>query len=75
MTYTYKDLCIHANNSQKQYPQLRKGQCLMNFLHVYDPSFCKLITGTDADCFYFDEKIDQFKEAVEKHIEEMNNAK
>lgn len=44
--------------------QLRKGQIYMNCLHTIDPDLYKEITGSDADCFYFDGKIDKFLEKL-----------
>lgn len=40
--------------------QLRMGQAHMNALHQIRPELYEDITGTDADCFYNDEKIHNF---------------
>lgn len=54
--YTYVDIAIKAKGERIRYPQLRKGQSLMNALHDLDPDLYVKITGTDADCYYLDEK-------------------
>lgn len=42
------------------YQGLRVGQSYMNALHKIKPELYKQINGTDADCFYSDDKIINF---------------
>ena len=49
-----------------KYPHLRKGQALMNALHDVHLECYKSIFTTEADCFYVDDKIPAFWEAVTK---------
>jgi len=53
-----------ANFLKEKHPELRLGQCLMNALFACDRGIYDKISGTDADCFYVDEKIEKFWEAV-----------
>ena len=39
---------------------LREGQSWMNALHKVDLDLYKEVLRTDADCFYLDEKINEF---------------
>lgn len=49
---------------------LRMGQSLMNALSEVEKRLYSDITGTDADCFYDDEKIDAFwNRIIEKTLE------
>ena len=45
---------------------LRKGQALMVSLQMSNEKLYHLITGTEADCFYDDSKIENFQIALEK---------
>ena len=45
---------------KSQNPELREGQAFMNALSEVNPELYKQITGTEADCFYDDEKIPTF---------------
>lgn len=45
---------------RSRYPNLRKGQALMNALYDRAPALHATITGTEADCFYADDKIQAF---------------
>jgi len=49
-----------AKHMRIKYPHLREGQALMNALFECNIKLYKQITGTDADCFYVDAKIQQF---------------
>ena len=51
------------------YDPLRRGQSLMNALFELWPEKYKEITGTIADCFYNDEKIVHFWEAIGRDLE------
>lgn len=42
----------------------RRGQAWMNALREIDPELFEKISGTEADCFYDDRKIEAFKRAV-----------
>lgn len=42
----------------------RRGQALMNALAVTDFDSYQNVTGTDADCFYNDNLIPNFRKAV-----------
>jgi hypothetical protein len=53
-----------AKHMQQKYPHWREGQCLMNALHEIDADCFRAITTTEADCFYVDEKIQNFWDAV-----------
>ena len=55
-----------------EYGRQRLGQALMNSLFNVDADLYFLIDGTDADCFYQDEKVPAFLAAVTKHIEGEN---
>lgn len=50
----------------KEYPQLRKGQSLMNALSIINLELYIEITSTEKDCFYDDKKIDNFKKFLSK---------
>ncbi len=39
---------------------IRKGQAYMNVLYKLRPDLYDTITGTNSDCFYNDDKIDDF---------------
>jgi hypothetical protein len=45
---------------------LRPGQRMFNYFHTVDPDIANQITGTDADCFYFDGKMNEFLDEFEK---------
>ena len=45
-------------------PGIRRGQAWMNALNDVSPETYKLLTGTDADCFYDDRKIETFRRYV-----------
>lgn len=45
--------------------QERKGQALMNALYEVRKEWYLEISNTDADCFYQDHKIPQFKKWIE----------
>jgi hypothetical protein len=42
----------------------RRGQARMNALSRTDPELYQMITGTDIDCFYRDDLIPEFDNAV-----------
>lgn len=42
------------------HPEFRIGQSWMNALHKHYPATYNLVTGTDKDPFYDDEKIESF---------------
>lgn len=44
----------------------RAGQCLFNALRLLAPTLASQLTGTDADCFYNDNKIPAFWAALAK---------
>lgn len=48
----------------KQNPHFRNGQALMNSLREINPELYQKITTTDDDCFYLDEKIQNFFERI-----------
>lgn len=50
--------------------QERKGQALMNALYEVRKDLYEIITGTDADCFYNDDKIQLFKTWVNFYAKE-----
>jgi hypothetical protein len=39
------------------FPMCRKGQALMNILHIYSPLLSHELLGTKADCFYDDTRV------------------
>lgn len=39
---------------------LREGQSYMNSLYDINPSLYELVSGTDSDCFYVDDKVPNF---------------
>ena len=43
---------------------LRKGQSLFNAVYAIRPDIADSLRGTDKDCFYNDEKINDFMEEV-----------
>jgi hypothetical protein len=45
---------------------LRPGQRMFNYFHTVDADIANQITGTDADCFYFDGKMNAFLDQFEK---------
>lgn len=53
-----------AKHMKQKYPHLREGQTLMNALYEANEACYKSITTTPADCFYVDDKIPAFWEAV-----------
>lgn len=53
--------------NSKRFKNLRKGQALMNALFIIDRDLYNKITGTDADPFYVDEKINKFWEEIERN--------
>jgi len=42
----------------------RTGQGCMNFLGEYEPDLYGIIHGTDADCFYRDNRVPTFMQVV-----------
>lgn len=53
-------LFLHTYNEKKQDGHQRDGQALMNALYSVNPDLYQEITGTDADPFYDDNKIEKF---------------
>lgn len=45
---------------------IRRGQAYMNALYKVNPDLHDKILGTEADCFYVDEKIPEFIRVVYK---------
>ena len=45
---------------RNKHPYIRKGQALMNALYDRAPALYATITGTEADCFYVDDRIQAF---------------
>lgn len=54
----------HAFISHVTTGQERRGQAWMNALAEVDYDLYQQISGTDADCFYNDNKIEAFKAKV-----------
>jgi hypothetical protein len=52
---------------------LRKGQALMVSLRMSNEDLYFAITGTDADCFYDDSKIENFQNAIETFYNRKSN--
>jgi len=52
---------------------LRKGQALMVSLQMSNEDLYNAITGTDADCFYDDSKIEKFQNAIETFYNRKEN--
>jgi hypothetical protein len=48
----------------KEFPQMRRGQALMNALYWLDAEIYNMVHGTEADCFYDDRKIQTFLETI-----------
>jgi hypothetical protein len=53
-----------AKYLKQSHPEFRLGQSLMNALREVNMELYQKITATDADCFYQDDKIPQFWEAI-----------
>ena len=54
---------LHMRYKEK-WPGLREGQSMMNALARIRPDLYDAVTGTEADCFYNDNRINDFREAV-----------
>jgi hypothetical protein len=55
-------LLIFAAGYQKKYPEMRRGQALMNALEHVSPEDAAAIHDSQIDCFYIDDRIDSFYE-------------
>lgn len=47
--------------------EMRKGQARMNALKRVDPELYEIISGTEFDCFYRDERIPAFDQELFGH--------
>lgn len=56
-----------SKHMKQKYPHLREGQALMNALHEVHLECYESIFTTDADCFFVDDKIPAFWEAVSNY--------
>lgn len=52
---------------RRRYTNLRKGQALMNALYDRAPALHATITGTEADCFYVDDRIQAFYQFISEN--------
>lgn len=64
MTVTTSQLIDDAARAKRGKPELRYGQALMNALQDLDPEAYKVISGTEADCFYDDRVVGKFYVAI-----------
>jgi len=55
-----------VNTYDEAYPHLRWGQTYSNLLGKYAPNLALIVSSTDLDPFYNDEKIPQFIEYVQE---------
>lgn len=60
----WAEINSEAGKLRKFYPQIRKGQALINIFSELYPDKAKEISGTEIDCFYVDDKIPEFKAYV-----------
>lgn len=49
---------------------LRYGQAVMNLLNQTHPEIYREVNGTELDCFYNDEKVENLLEYLEKRIQQ-----
>jgi len=63
----FQDLKNKAKETHHQ-SSLRYGQAIMNLLFSRHPEIYQEITGTELDCFYDDEKVENLLEYLEKRI-------
>lgn len=66
----YQKIYKEAIDTRKNYPYLRKGQCVYNAFakHLSNEEWFNSITATDIDPFYNDDKIDSFLNTIKKHV-------
>lgn len=48
----------------QEMPNLRRGQALFLALEAIDQDHAEIVRGTEADCFYDDQKIQSFWESM-----------
>ena len=61
-----KKIIEQAKKKSKKHPELRLGQLVINLLFFEREHIYNLITGTNADCFYDNTKIDKCLEIIDK---------
>lgn len=64
---TYSEFIQYAMREQQANPEWRMGQTLVNCLYTIRPGMYADILNTDADCFYSNEKMDNFFAYVRKY--------
>jgi hypothetical protein len=63
---TYEGYIDHLANAPKE-KEIRQGQHIINTLFYYDDTAYKHIMASEADCFYDDEKIEDFWRTLTKY--------
>lgn len=61
-------LVLVAEQYRKENPSWRKGECYWNALVKIDRYLPRILLNTDADCFYNDDNIPTFFEAIRKKM-------
>ena len=63
--FTLEMFFIGCEKHHKKHPDLRKGQSAMNYLHNVRPLLHDAILGTEKDCFYLDDRWNDFVSFIE----------
>ena len=59
-----------SNKERAQYSYLRAGQSIFNCTYTIVPDIADRLTGTEFDCYYHDDRVEDFLKEVARIFEE-----